>query len=184
MTPNPFYISRDEAGIVLLSLALTAICIYAPCRWNYQKIPPPSYAEVRRLSALPLPGIYCSTSFSALQELSLLRIYSGARWLRSLFKLCWAGRQCPFLCSHHSADHIAHHGRNFRLRAKKKRLFLVTVLYFVTASFILLLGSTVAAFGVILALWYVARINPPSGARILEAACCRNPSSDGCRGGQ
>ena len=65
MTPNPFYVSRDGAGIVLLSLALTAICIYVPCRWNYQKFPPPSDAEVRRY----LPYLYlvysCSIPFQA-----------------------------------------------------------------------------------------------------------------------
>ena len=50
----PFDISRDEAGIVLLCVALSALCIYAPCRWNYQKVAPPADAPVRRY----LPYLY------------------------------------------------------------------------------------------------------------------------------
>ncbi len=34
MTAYPFDMSREVAGSVLLSIALSAICIYAPCRWN------------------------------------------------------------------------------------------------------------------------------------------------------
>src|SRR5271167_1222736 len=33
MTPLPFSIPRDEAGLALLVIALSAICVYAPCRW-------------------------------------------------------------------------------------------------------------------------------------------------------
>lgn len=50
----PFDLSREEGGIVLLCLALSAICIYAPCRWNYQRIQPPADGPVRRY----LPYLY------------------------------------------------------------------------------------------------------------------------------
>jgi hypothetical protein len=36
MTAEPFDLSPDVAGLTLLSIALSAICIYAPCRWNYR----------------------------------------------------------------------------------------------------------------------------------------------------
>ena len=54
MVSRPFNVSRDEAGIVLLCLVLSAICIYAPCRWNYRWISPPADAEVRHY----LPYLY------------------------------------------------------------------------------------------------------------------------------
>src|SRR6202051_2691686 len=36
MTSEPFDVSRNVAGLTLLSIALSAICIYAPCRWKYR----------------------------------------------------------------------------------------------------------------------------------------------------
>ena len=53
-TPAPFSIPREEAGIVLLAIALSAICVYAPCRWNYRRIQPPGDQAVRRY----LPYLY------------------------------------------------------------------------------------------------------------------------------
>ena len=44
MVDTPFGISRNDAGIVMLCIVLSAICIYAPCRWNYRPVPPPSDA--------------------------------------------------------------------------------------------------------------------------------------------
>src|SRR5664279_2094382 len=48
MVSRPFNISRDEAGIVLLCLVLSAICIYAPCRWKYRRFPPPNDLQTTR----------------------------------------------------------------------------------------------------------------------------------------
>ena len=53
-TPAPFSVSREEAGIVLLAIVLSAICVYAPCRWSYRRIQPPGDQDVRRY----LPYLY------------------------------------------------------------------------------------------------------------------------------
>ncbi len=37
-TRVPFDLSRDQQGIVLLCIALSAICIYSVCRLNYRRI--------------------------------------------------------------------------------------------------------------------------------------------------
>src|SRR5271165_6122825 len=54
MTPAPFQVPREIAGLVLLALALSAICIYAPCRWMYRPIAPPSDVTVTKC----LPYLY------------------------------------------------------------------------------------------------------------------------------
>ena len=54
MVYRPFNLMRDEAGIVLLCLVLSAICIYVPCRWNYRRILPPTDTGVDRF----LPYLY------------------------------------------------------------------------------------------------------------------------------
>src|ERR1039457_2195623 len=43
-----FDLGRDQAGIVLLCVALSAICIYAPCCWSYRFFPPPSTLPGKR----------------------------------------------------------------------------------------------------------------------------------------
>lgn len=40
MTSCQFDLPRAAAGTVLLALALSALCVYAPCRWNYRPLPP------------------------------------------------------------------------------------------------------------------------------------------------
>src|SRR5664279_4688311 len=40
--------------VVMLCIALSAICIYGPCRWNYRRIPPPTDVNVRQ----DLPYLY------------------------------------------------------------------------------------------------------------------------------
>src|SRR5271167_1736848 len=35
---SDFVLTRNEQGIVLLCIALSAICIYAPCRWCYRPV--------------------------------------------------------------------------------------------------------------------------------------------------
>src|SRR5271166_1164568 len=54
MRPSPFSLARAEAGLVLLLLVLSAVCIYAPCRWNYRPISPPRDVQTRKY----LPYLY------------------------------------------------------------------------------------------------------------------------------
>jgi len=54
MTPNPFYISRSGQATTLLSLAISAVCLYAPSRWMYRPLPPPDTRSVQKY----LPYLY------------------------------------------------------------------------------------------------------------------------------
>jgi hypothetical protein len=73
-TPAPFSIPREDAGIVLLAIALSAICVYAPCRWNYRRIPPPGDQAVRRY----LPYLYVVFFFTI--SASLVKNYLYFRY--------------------------------------------------------------------------------------------------------
>jgi len=171
MTPNPFYVSRDTIGIVLLSLALSAICVYAPCRWNYQKLPPPDYVEVRRY----LPYLYLV--FFATLPVQLLKNYlyyqyaleNGGYTSIFLYHSAMVAN-VPLLARLLAALTLPAFVAIFVFEHRKKQLFVVTFLYFLTASLILLLGSRAAAFTLVLALWYVARIKSMKKARIIKLA--------------
>lgn len=168
MTPNPFYISRDEAGIVLLSLALTAICIYAPCRWNYQKLAPPSYAEVRRYLPYLYLVFYCSIPFQAFKNYRYFDyVQQHGGYLAIYLNYAGLASSAPSFVRAVALITLPTFVAIFVFESRKKFLFLTTAVYFVTASFILLMGARLAVFGLILALWYVARMKSTRRSRII-----------------
>jgi len=169
MAPNPFYVSRDEAGIALLSLVLAAICIYAPCRWNYRRISPPSDVKVRPY----LPYLYLLFFLSLpIQAFKNYRYYEyiqehGGYTVYFVNHAALAA-SVPFLVRIIPLITFPAMMAVFVFERRTKRLFLVTILYFITALFILSLGSKVAAFSLIPVLWYVARVKSTKPARILR----------------
>ena len=61
---------------MLLSLALSAICIYIPCRWSYRHISPPSDTAVKRY----LPYLYLVLAIALpLQMFKNYRYYQYAQ---------------------------------------------------------------------------------------------------------
>src|SRR5438445_368053 len=60
MTSEQFDVSRNVAGSVLLLIALSAVCIYAPCRWNYRPFSPAPSRSFGRF----LPYLYLLFSLS------------------------------------------------------------------------------------------------------------------------
>ncbi len=171
MAPNPFYVSRNEIGVVLLSLALTAICIYAPCRWNYRRVDPPEDFEVRRY----LPYLYLV--FFAALPVQVFKNYRYYQYVQEQGGYAFIfvnhaalAATVPFLVRLIPLITFPAFVAIFVFERRKKYLFLVTVLYFLTASFILLLGSRMATFTLIVALWYVTRMKSSGPPRILRLA--------------
>jgi hypothetical protein len=169
MAPNPFYVSRDEAGIALFSLVLASICIYAPCRWNYRRIPPPNMVKVRPY----LPYLYLLFFLSL--PIQLFKNYRYYQYIQEHggYEIYFVNHlaltaSVPFLARIIPLITFPALIAIFVFEPNGKRLFLVTVLYFSSASFILLLGSKVEAFTLVPALWYIARIKSTKPARILK----------------
>ena len=167
MVDVPFGVSRSVAGMVLLCLSLSAISVYAPCRWNYHWLPPPADADVRRY----LPYLYL-VYFAGLPFL-VYKNYLYYSYIRS------HGGYIVFFSDY--ANLAANVPLVVRLMAllplpvlvlifvfehRKKLLYTVVALYFCGSIVLLLTGTRQGTFALILTLWYVARIKSAKPARI------------------
>ncbi len=171
MLDTPFGISREQAGIVMLSLVLSAICVYAPCRWNYRRVPPPSDVAVRQY----LPYLYL-VFFSSLPFL----LYKNYLYLRYIQE---HGGYMVFFSDYSnlaaSVPLVVRLAALFTLpvlvaifvfETRKKLLYAVVALYFCCSVVILLTGTRMGLFSLILTLWYVTRIKSPQRSRIWRLA--------------
>ncbi|MGA9566601.1 MAG: O-antigen polysaccharide polymerase Wzy [Candidatus Korobacteraceae bacterium] len=168
MQDDPFSIGRMNEGIVLLCLALSAICLYAPCRWNYSPFPPPNTREVRQY----LPYLYLL--FLVSLPIQLYKNYMYYQWAQQ------HGGYASIYINHASlAASVPFFVRVipiisfpvfviiFVIEHRKWLAYTVAALYFGAASFVLLLGSRGAIFGLLVSLWYIARIKTTRRTRIV-----------------
>ena len=170
MQSDPFSIGRTNEGIVLLCLAVSAICIYGPCRWNYVESPPPNAAPVRQY----LPYLY--VLFFATLPVQLFKNYRYFRWVQdhggyNAMYLSHASlaSSVPFLVRVIPLVSFPVFVAIFVFETRRKLVYLATFLYFATASLILLMGSRGAVFGLILTLWYVAKVKSNRKTRVAVA---------------
>jgi oligosaccharide repeat unit polymerase len=167
MLASPFDISRNVAGTVLLCLCLSAICVYAPCRWSYREIPPPSTVSARRY----LPFLYL-VYFASLPFL-IYKNYLYYSYIQS------HGGYLVFFSAY--SDLVANVPLVVRLAAllplpvlllififetRRRLLWTVVLLYFGGSIVLLLTGTRMASFSLVLTLWYVARFKSPKPSRL------------------
>ena len=169
MAPNPFDLSRNEQGIVLLCLVLSAVCIYAPCRWKFRPIPPPESRTASRylpylclLFALALP----IQLFKNYRYYDYVQQHGG--YLAIFVNHAALAASVPFIVRLIPLISLPVFVAVFVIERRKWLLYLATVIYFASASVILLLGSRMTAFLLVLALWYVARIKSVGKTRVLR----------------
>jgi len=168
MQPEPFSIGRTNEGIVLLCLALSAICVYTPCRWKYLAFLPPSTDQVRHY----LPYLYLL--FFAALPVQLFKNYCYFEWAQThggymSIYLSHAGlaSSVPFWVRVVPLISLPVFVAIFVFEYRKKLAYLTAVLYFGAASLILLMGARGAVFGLVLSLWYVARLKSTTRTRII-----------------
>ena len=171
MTPNPFNLSRDQAGIVLLILALTAICLYIPCRWNYRRVLPPSDEKVRPY----LPYLYL-IFFTSL-PVQLFKNYKYYEYVQehggyaTLFlNHAVLTATVPLIVRLVALVTFPSFVAIFVFEKRKKFVYLATALYFGAGSIVLLLGLRGAIFALAVTLWYVAGIKSTRRSRLLPVA--------------
>jgi oligosaccharide repeat unit polymerase len=171
VAPYPFDISRDDGGIALLCLALSAVCIYAPCRWNYRRIPPPADTPVRQY----LPYLYLL--FYATLPIQILKNYKYYQYVQQHggYVYFWLNHgdiasSVPFLVRAVVLVSFPVFVAVFVFERRKKYLYVATVLYFAAASLVLLLGSRGGVFAQVLVLWYVAGIKSAKRRRMVAVA--------------
>ena len=166
-----FNCSRNVQGIVLLCVVLSALCIYAPCRWNYRRINPPDWRSVRPF----LPYLYL-VFFMALsvQAFKNYRYYEYAQqhggYLYLYLNHSALASTVPFVVRVLSQFTLPVFVALFVFETRRKYLFLLTALYIAASSFILLLGQRGALFALAIALWYVVRVKSNQKPRLLPLA--------------
>ena len=159
-TQYGFDLSRDEGGMVLLCIALSAICVYAPCRWNYRFFPPTlsSSSDKRYLS-------YLYFIFLLAVPLQLLKSYAYYEYIQGhggyvyfFINHAAVASSIPFFVRAGSLIALPVFVAIFVLETKRKRVYVATALYFISTAFILLIGLRGGLFALVLALWYAAGI--------------------------
>jgi len=159
MTPNPFYISRSGQATTLLSLALSAVCLYAPSRWMYRPLPPPDTRSVQKylpyLYVVLLVGIpvllYKNYSYYQMAQ-----AHGGYTFV--FFHQPDLVAKVPFLIRAASAVAFPVFLAIYTFETRKLRLAVTTILYFAATAALLLLGSRAAVFQMIATLWYITRV--------------------------
>ncbi len=167
-TLTPFDLSRDEAGIVLLCLALSTICIYAPCRWNYRRFAPPSDAKVRQY----LPYLYLL--FYGSLPVQLFKNYSYYQYAQEHggYVYFWVNHgefaaSVPLWVRLISLITPPVFAAIFVFETRKKYVYIATFCFFASSLLLLLMGSRMGPFGMIVTLWYVAGIKSRKKSRLV-----------------
>ena len=166
LTVYPFDISRNVQGLVLLSISLSALCVYAPCRWNYRRSVPPLTASCDQY----LPYLYCLFSLSVpVQLYKNFCYYEYAKqhggYLVFFIDHGGMAASIPLLVRTISVISLPAIVGIFVLERRKSWLRTAGTLYFLVAAPILLTGSRGAIFSLILALWYLAKVKSNQPAR-------------------
>ena len=164
MTAYPFDISREAAATVLLSLALSAVCLYAPCRWLYHA----GSGSWDRGWQRFLPYLYFLFSLSVpVQLFKNYRYYQYAQdhggYLVFFIDHAGMAAAIPWPVRAISLISLPALVGIFVLEKRRKFCYAVAVLYFLMTGPLLLIGSRGATFALILSLWYVAKVK--SGRR-------------------
>ncbi len=168
LAPYPFNVSRDEAGLVLLCLALSAICIYAPSRWNYTPTPAPSDKPVTKY----LPYLYFlfyaslpALAFKNYQYYEYAQQHGGYALL--FLNHAELAAAVPFIIRAAQAVTLPVYIAIFVFERRRMALYITTILYFAGASLVLLLGQRGGLFGLVLTLWYVSRTKSGKRSRFV-----------------
>jgi oligosaccharide repeat unit polymerase len=171
MTDNPFNVSRVVAGVVLLSIALSAICIYAPCRWLRR----PCFLSRSGSWDRLLPYLYFL--FAASLPVQLFKNFCYYQYAKDhggyLVVFTDHGGMAgsiPVAVRAISLISLPAFVGVFVLEQRKHVLRSVTVVYFTIAAPILLMGSRGGVFSLVLSLWYVAKVKSGRRARLGSAA--------------
>ncbi len=167
LTRYQFGVSRDVAALALLSIALSAICIYAPCRWKYRSFSPPRNGSLGRY----LPYLYVLLWLSVpVQLFKNFRYYEYAKehggYLVLFLDHGGMASSIPLAVRAVSLISLPAFVGIFVLEDRKKRLRIASAVYFTITAPVLVTGSRGAIFSLVLALWYVAKVKSGKITRV------------------
>jgi hypothetical protein len=171
MTADPFDVSREVQGLALLSVTLSAVCIYAPCRWNYRPVFPQSRGSFDRC----LPYLYLLLALSLpVQLYKNFRYYEYVKdhggYLVIFTDHGGMAASIPQAVRVISLISLPAFVGIFVLEPRKWFLRVATLLYFAITAPILLTGSRGGVFSLVLSLWYVSKVKSGHPARLYSVA--------------
>ncbi len=168
---TPFGVSTDAQAVFLLALALSAICIYAPCRWNYRFVVAENGAQNWRGLRYLYRAFWVTFPFAIFENVLYFRYATAHGGYLVLFTdRADLIASVPVLVRAVSAFLAPIFLAIFVLERRRRQLYLSAGLYFFVMSFFLLLGSRSGLLTTILALWYVARFKSGKHSRPLKIA--------------
>ena len=168
MVLAPYEVPRWVSGQTLLAIALSAVLVYAPCRWLYRPTSPPDFLPAQRY----LPYLYIL--FAAVLPIQLFKNYRYYQYAMEHggYTFFYTDRAAlassvPFLLRSIPLIALPVFLAIFVFEQRRSRIYLATTLYFATASLILLLGSRAGPLLLVGTLWWVSRIKSDRKPRIL-----------------
>ena len=164
----PFNLTRNESGVVLLCVALSAVCVYAPCRLMYRPVAPCRVGQLSRYLPYLYLVFFCTVPFLFIKNYLYLRYVQQHGGYMAFFN-DYAGltANVPPVVRAFSIVALPVFTVLFVLETRKKFLWLISILYFAAASLYLFTGSRMDVFSLTLTLWYVARVKSSKPSRIL-----------------
>lgn len=167
MTSRPFDVSRNAAGLVLLSIALSGLCVYVPCRWSYRACSPPRNTSLDGI----LPYLWLLFFLSVPVQLYKNYCYYQYAQEHGGYLTLFLDRgglvsSIPLPVRAISMISLPAFVGIFVLDRRKRFLRAATAAYFAITAPMLLLGSRGAIFGLILSLWYAAKVKSGKRARM------------------
>jgi oligosaccharide repeat unit polymerase len=170
MTSDQFDVSRNVAGLVLLLIGLSAVCIYAPCRWKYRPFSPVPSGSFGRF----LPYLYLLFCVSVpVQLYKNFCYYEYAKdhggYLVVFIDHGGMAASIPMAVRAISLISLPAFVGIFVLERRKRFLRAATAVHFAIAAPILMMGSRGAAFSLVLSLWYLAKVKSGKRARLYSA---------------
>jgi oligosaccharide repeat unit polymerase len=146
---------------------LSAICIYAPCRWLYRPVAAPTDVNVRKY----LPYLYLL--FAATLPVQIIKNYRYYEYAQQhggyifiYVNHAALASSVPFWVRAIPLITLPAFVAIFVFERRRLPLYLATFLYFVSASLTLLLGSRGGPFMLIASLWWAARVKSLRKTRI------------------
>jgi len=161
-TPVPFQISTSAAEMTLLILVLSAICIYAPCRFGYRPEIFRQSSEVRWLPALYVL-ILITLPFALYKNwvyFSYIRAHGGylAVYTENAEILQSAGSVVRSIALVSSTALLT----AYVFERKSKRILWILILYIALSTLDLLIGFRGKFFSQALGLWYIHKLKTGS----------------------
>lgn len=166
-TAIPFDVSKTSAQLTICLILMSAVCIYAPCRWSFRPVRlNPGWEQRWRSAAY---GLFLLTFPAVLyknyQYLSFVRSHGGylAIYTDSNAVLSTVGTLVRMISLIADNSFLV----LFIIERRPRRLFWISLLFFTSSTLELLLGFRGKVFLLVLTLWYLHTLKTGKAFRVL-----------------